>query len=117
MDTAGAAGDLDSVVRDGRGQVSALQAAAERENASMNHWDGTVTELERLKVPSDATIQRFSKQFTEASSGPQSDSTNGTLISLSKREHSPKRTHGSKRGPPRPCEARSQPRDEFATTR
>jgi uncharacterized protein YhaN len=64
VNTAGDAGDLDSAVRDGREQVSALQAAAERENAAMTHWQGTVEELERLKVPSVATIERFAKRFT-----------------------------------------------------
>ena len=65
VETAGAAGNLDSAILDGREQVSALQAAAERENAALNHWDGTVMQLERLKVPSEATIERFAKQFTE----------------------------------------------------
>ena len=65
VETAGAAGNLDSAILDGRGQVSALHAAAERENAAMNHWDGSVVELERLKVPSEATIERLAKQFTE----------------------------------------------------
>jgi uncharacterized protein YhaN len=65
VETAGAAGNLDSAILDGRGQVSALHAAAERENAAMNHWGGSVVELERLKVPSEATIERLAKQFTE----------------------------------------------------
>lgn len=64
VNAAGDAGDLDSVVRDGREQVNALQGAAERGNAAMAHWDGTVEELERLKVPSAATIERFAKHFT-----------------------------------------------------
>jgi uncharacterized protein YhaN len=64
VDAAAEAGDLDSAVRDGREQVTALQAAAERGNVAMTHWDGTVAELERLKVPSAATIERFAKHFT-----------------------------------------------------
>ena len=63
VDAASDAGDLDSAVRDGHEQVTALQAAAERGNAAMTHWNGTVLELERLKVPSAATIERFVKQF------------------------------------------------------
>ena len=63
VDTARDAGDLDSAVRDGREQVTALQATAERENAAMTHWDGTVEELERLKVPSAATIEQVAKRF------------------------------------------------------
>ncbi len=64
VDAAGDAGDLDSAVRDGREQVTALEAAAERGNAAMTHWDSTVAELERLKVPSAATIERLAKHFT-----------------------------------------------------
>ena len=64
VDAAGDAGDLDSVVHDGREQVTALQAAAERENAAMTHWDGTLAELERLKIPSAATIERVARHFT-----------------------------------------------------
>ncbi len=64
VDAAAAAGDLDSAIRDGSEQVIALQGAAERGNAAIMHRDGTVTELERLNVPSAATIERFAKQFT-----------------------------------------------------
>jgi uncharacterized protein YhaN len=63
VDAAGDVGDLDSAIRDGREQVNALLAAAERGNAAMARWDGTVVELERLKVPSAATIERFVKHF------------------------------------------------------
>jgi uncharacterized protein YhaN len=63
VNAAGDAGDLDSAVRDGRAKVTALQATAERENAAMTHWEGTVEELERLKVPSAATIAQLAKRF------------------------------------------------------
>lgn len=63
VNAAGDAGDLDSAVRDGREKVTALQATAERENAAMTHWEGTVEELERLKVPSAATIAQIGKRF------------------------------------------------------
>ncbi|HTZ85965.1 MAG TPA: AAA family ATPase [Solirubrobacteraceae bacterium] len=64
VDAAGDAGDLDSAVRDSRERVSAFRASAERGNAAITHWDGTVEELERLKVPSAATMEQFSRQFS-----------------------------------------------------
>ena len=117
VETAGDAGDLDSAVRDGREQVSALQAAAERENAAMNHWDGTVEELERLKVPSDATIAAVREAVHDARARRRATRRTGRRA-LEQSAGTRRRGHdGSRRARPRRCEARSQRHDGFATTR
>ena len=58
-------GDLDTAARNARHAASGHREAAEHACATLPGWGGDVDRLERLQVPSAATLQRFTQGHAE----------------------------------------------------